>query len=213
MTPPMCSTSRRVPWKALFAVMVAKNLRNGCQAALAGGHRRLDDRRRRTGADDHAVAAPVERRRRVLDPLSVAAAPVARKPVVTQGSRCSPEASSADNDDAGAAAGADPVLGERDRSVVLAHAALTCVFGPRAPMMISANCEWPIEDAEEEAPVEGIGLPSPMAARSSAIQPVDLGARRVIGRRERPNTFQRKGGYHAGRGKTTYFSISSAKRS
>ena len=75
---------------------------------------------------------------------SVAAAPDARNPDPSQGSSASELASSADT-----------TITRRQRPariqssasvvacVVLAHAALTCVLGPRAPM-ISANCEWPI---------------------------------------------------------------------
>ena len=72
---------------------------------------------------------------------SVAAAPEARNPDASHGSRASELASSADT-----------TITRRQRPariqssasavawVVLAQAALTCVFGPRAPM-ISANCE------------------------------------------------------------------------
>ena len=100
----------------------------------------------RAHAEDHAVAAPVERQRGVLDHL-----------VGGRGA-------------GGQEAGADPAAAACRRSrrrrprsrtrrqrpariqssasatacVVLAHAALTCVFGPRAPMS-SANWEWPIE--------------------------------------------------------------------
>ena len=76
---------------------------------------------------------------------SVAAAPEARNPDPSHGSSASEVASSAET-----------TTTRRQRPariqssataiacVVLAHAALTCVFGPRAPM-ISANCECPID--------------------------------------------------------------------
>ena len=76
---------------------------------------------------------------------SVAAAPEARKPAATHGSRFSLVTSSAAT-----------TITRRHRPariqswanaiawVVLAHAALICVFGPRAPM-ISANCECPMD--------------------------------------------------------------------
>ena len=75
---------------------------------------------------------------------SVAAAPLARKPLVIHGISASPVASSAAT-----------TMTRRQRPariqssasasacVVDAQAALTCVFGPRAPIS-SANCEWPM---------------------------------------------------------------------
>jgi hypothetical protein len=76
---------------------------------------------------------------------SVAAAPDARKPAPIHPSIVSEVASSAATTTTRLQR---PARIQSSASatawVVLAQAALTCVFGPRAPIS-SANCEWPIE--------------------------------------------------------------------
>ena len=149
MTPLMWSMSNRVPWKALLAMTEPSTWAIGwmprSRAASADSTTRaaapapmiMPCRRRSNG-----VAASSTR-------SSVAAAPEARKPVPTQGMSCSPVASSAEMT---MTRRARP---ERIQSsaietawVVLAQAALTCVLGPRAPM-ISANCECPIDSTRK----------------------------------------------------------------
>ena len=149
MTSQMCWTSRREPWNALFAVTVASASAMGWMPrsraasadsttnAAAPAPTTMPCRRRSNG-----VAASSTR-------SSVAAAPDARKPAVTHGSRCSPVASSAETTTTLRHRPARIQSSARDRAwVVLAHAALICVFGPRAPM-ISANWEWPIDRARK----------------------------------------------------------------
>ena len=147
MTSQMCCTSRREPWKALFAVTVARASAIGCSP-----------RSRAASADSTTNAAapapttmPWRRRSKGVAASStrssVAAAPDARKPAVTHGSRCSPVASSADTTTTRRQRPARIQSSASDSAwVVLAQAALTWVFGPRAPM-ISANCECPIDRA------------------------------------------------------------------
>ena len=76
---------------------------------------------------------------------SVAAAPEARKPAPSQPSSVSEVASSAATT---TTRRQRPARIQSSASatacVVLAHAELICVLGPRAPIS-SANCEWPIE--------------------------------------------------------------------
>ena len=141
----MCSTSSRVPWKALFAVTVPSTSQIGCRP-----------RSRAASADSTTrAAAPIPRIipcRRWSNGMaassttsSVAAAPEARNPDPSHGSSASEVASSADTT---TTRRQRPARIQSSASatacVVLAHAALTCVFGPRAPM-ISANCECPID--------------------------------------------------------------------
>ncbi len=144
MTWPTWSTSRRVPWKALFAVTAASTSQIGCRP------------RSRTASADSTTnaAAPIPTtmpwRRRSngvatsATTSSVAAAPEARKPEPTQGSRTSLLTSSADTTTTRRQRPARIQSSASETAwVVLAQAALIWVFGPRAPI-ISANCEWPM---------------------------------------------------------------------
>ncbi len=145
MTPPMCSTSSLVPWKALLAVTAPSTSQMGWMP-----------RSRAASADSTTSAAaptptiiPCRRRSNGVAASStrssVAAAPVARNPEVTQGSRCSPVASSAETMTTRLHRPARIQSSATESAcVVLAQAALTWVFGPRAPM-ISANWLCPID--------------------------------------------------------------------
>ena len=141
----MWSTSSRVPWKALLAVtapstsQIGVTPRSRAAAALsttmpaAPMPRIIPWRRRSNGSAASSTTS------------SVAAAPEARKPEPTHGSSVSEVTSSAAT-----------ITTRRQRPariqssaiatacVVLAHAALICVFGPRAPIS-SASWECPIE--------------------------------------------------------------------
>ena len=141
----MWSTSRRVPWKALFAVTAPSTSQMG----------RIPRSRAASALSTTSAAAPMPMimpwRRRSngmaasSTTSSVAAAPLARKPgaePLDQMVGC--DVVRRDHDHAAAPPGADPVLGHGDACVVLAQAALICVLGPRAPMN-SANCEWPMD--------------------------------------------------------------------
>ena len=147
MTSQMCCTSRREPWKALFAVTVARASAIGCRprsrAASADSTTKdaapapttMPWRRRSNG-----VAASSTR-------SSVAAAPEARKPAVTHGIRWVPVASSAETTTTRRHRPARIQSSASESAcVALAQAAFTWVFGPRAPM-ISANWECPIDSA------------------------------------------------------------------
>ncbi len=141
----MWSTSSRVPWKALFAVTAPSTSQMGwiprSRAALALSTisaaapipSSIPWRRRSKGSAASSTAS------------SVAAAPEARKPAPIQGSISSEVASSAATI---TTRRQRPALIQSSATatawVVLAHAALTCVFGPRAPIS-SANWEWPME--------------------------------------------------------------------
>ena len=141
----MCSTSSREPWNALLAVtapstsQIGVTPRSRAAAALsttmpaAPMPRIIPWRRRSNGSAASSTNS------------SVAAAPEARKPEPTHGSSVSEVTSSAAT-----------ITTRRQRPariqssaietacVVLAHAALICVFGPRAPIS-SASWECPIE--------------------------------------------------------------------
>ena len=145
MTLPMWSTSSRVPWNALLAVTAPSNSQIG----------RMPRWRAEPGVSTTIAAAPMPRiipwRRRSngtaasSTSASVAAAPDARKPEPIQPSSTSDVTSSAammttrSHRPARIQSSASAMAW-----VVLAHAALTWVFGPRAPI-ISANCECPID--------------------------------------------------------------------
>ena len=149
MTPQMCSTSRRVPWNALFAKTVDSNWAIGwtprSRAASADS--------RTTAAAPEPMIMPCRRRSNgraaSSTRASVAAAPVAMNPVPIHGMRLSLLTSSAET-----------TITRRQRPeriqssatpmawVVLAQAALSCVLGPRAPM-ISANWECPMDSTRK----------------------------------------------------------------
>ena len=141
----MWSTSSRVPWKALLAVTAPSTSQIGCSP-----------RSRAASADSTTNAAapiptimPCRRRSNGVaassTESSVAAAPEARKPEVTHGSRLSLVTSSAATTTTRRQRPARIQSSASDSAwVVLAQAALICVLGPRAPM-ISANCECPMD--------------------------------------------------------------------
>ena len=115
ITPPMWSTSSRVPWNALFAVTVPSTSQIGAMPRSRAASAALHDERRGAHADDHPVAALVERQRRLLDHLvgrGGARREEARADPVHQ---CRGGVVGGDDHDPPAAPGADPVLGERDR--------------------------------------------------------------------------------------------------
>ena len=112
MTPAMCFTSSRLPWKALLAVTVPSTSQIGCTP-----------RSRAASADSTTIpAAPIP----MINPCrrlskgsaasstasSVAAAPEARKPEPTHRQVVGGDVVAGDDDDAAAAPGPDPVLGQ-----------------------------------------------------------------------------------------------------
>ncbi len=143
MTPPMCSTSRRDPWKALLAVTVPRISQIGwmprSRAASALSTTRaaapepmiMPCRRLSNG-----VAASSTR-------SSVAAAPVDRNPAVTHGASSSLLTSSAVMMSTRRHRPARIQSSASETAwVVLAQAELTWMFGPRAPTS-SANWACP----------------------------------------------------------------------
>jgi hypothetical protein len=140
----MWFTSSRVPWKALLAGLAAQQLDDAAHAALAHRVLALDHQRTGAHAQDRAVAAAVEGQRGLFHLV------VGGRGARGQEARADPahqvlagHVVGAEHDHAAAAAVADPVFGQAMPWAVLAQAALTWVFGPRAPMY-SANWLWPI---------------------------------------------------------------------
>ncbi len=137
--------SSRVPWNALLAVtalstsQMGRSPRSSAASALSTTSAAapipmiMPCRRRSNGMAASSITS------------SVAAAPLARKPAPNHSIRRSDVMSSA-----------EITITRRQRPariqssatatawVVLAHAALSCVLGPRAPIS-SANCECPME--------------------------------------------------------------------
>ena len=145
MTCEMWETSRRVPWKALLAVTAERTRQAGVmprsRAASALSTTRptapmpmsIPWRRRSNG---RAASSTFSSR---------AAAPEATKPAPIHSMRWSDVASSAPMTRTRRARPARIQSSAIEIAcVVEEQAALTCVFGPRAPMS-SANWEWPIE--------------------------------------------------------------------
>ena len=104
-----------MPWKAQLAVTAPSTSQIGRDAALARGRGALDDDAGRAHAEDHPVAAPVERQRGLLDDL------VGGRGAGGQEARAEPPQQrvgghvvGGHDHDAPAAARADPVLGDRD---------------------------------------------------------------------------------------------------
>ncbi len=149
MTPAMWPTSSRVPWNALLAVTAPSTSQIGDMP-----------RSRAASADSTTKAAapipmimPCRRRSNGVAASStfssVAAAPLARKPDPIQGRVRSPAASSAEITMTRRHRPARIQSSATDSAcVALAQAALTWVFGPRAPIS-SANWEWPIESTRK----------------------------------------------------------------
>ena len=159
---------------------LADRLRRRARAPLAADSTTMRDR---AHAEDHPVPATVERQRRVLDVL------VGRGRAGREEAGAHPLQQRVGGDVVGGddrppggngRRGSSPRRSRRP-AWSLAQAALTCVFGPRAPM-ISANCEWPIartrnrnrrSNSNGSRSIVGAELP-----RSA----VDLRARAGIGR-------------------------------
>ena len=134
-----------MPWKALLAVTAARISQIGrmprSRAAAA-------DSTTRAAAPEPMIIPCLRRskgRAASSTTASVAAAPLARNPDPTQGSRVSEATSSAETT---TTRRQRPALIQSSAThsawEVLAQAAFTCVFGPRAPMS-SANCECPMD--------------------------------------------------------------------
>ena len=166
----MWSTSSLVPWNALLAVTDASTSHTGCMP-----------RSRTASADSITMAAaPIPRSipwRRLSNGTaasstasSVAAAPVARKPAPTHSRSASEVTLSAATITTRRQRPARIQSSARPMAwVVLAQAALTCVFGPRAPM-ISANCEWPIARTRNRKRRSNSNGSAAIAASSSPIR-------------------------------------------
>ncbi len=187
----MCSTSSRVPWKALLAVTAPSTSQMGCRP-----------RSRAASADSTTKAAapiptimPWRRRSNGVaassTTSSVAAAPEARNPEASQGSSASEVASSAETT---TTRRQRPARIQSSASaiawVVLAQAALTCVFGPRAPM-ISANWEWPIDrqrNRNRRSNRYGSDVDDPPQIADA---PVHLGGGRLVAAHASPHRLQR----------------------
>ena len=144
-----CATSSRVPWNALLRVTVDSTSQMGCipRSRVASG-----DSTTRAAAPMPTII-PCRRRSNGVAASStrssVAAAPLARNPEPTQGRSVSEETSSADTMTTRRHRPAAIQSSARASAwVVLAQAALICVFGPRAPTS-SANWEWPIDRARK----------------------------------------------------------------
>ena len=170
----MCSTSSRVPWKALFAVTVPSTSQIGCSP-----------RSRAASADSTTSAAapmpmimPCRRWSNGMaassTTSSVAAAPEARKPdAEPRQQRVGRRVVGGDHDHPPAAAGADPVLGQRHR---LRGARARRVDLRVRPARADDLGELRVahrQAPEQEAPVEHVrlGLEGVRAARGCAGRP------------------------------------------
>ena len=148
-----------MPWKALLAVTAERTSQMGATPRSRAAEALSTTR----AAAPMPTSIPCRRRSKgraaSSSTASVAAAPEARKPAPIHCMRRSELAASAETTITRRQRPARIQSSARPMAwVVLAQAALTCVFGPRAPMC-SANCEWPIgEDAEEEAAIEDEAL-------------------------------------------------------
>ena len=144
MTCAMWWMSSRVPWNALLATAVPSTsaigssprsrAASGCSTTIAAAPMPMimPWRRRSNGRAARSTTS------------SVAAAPLDRNPAPIHAIRCSPVTSSpATTITRRQRPAAIQSSASAIASVVLAHAELTWVLGPRAPIS-SANCEWPI---------------------------------------------------------------------
>ena len=169
ITPPMCSTSSRVPWKALLAVTAPSTSQIGWTPRSRAARGALDHERRGAHAEDHAVAALVERQRGFGD-------------VLVGGGRAGGEESGADPAEqlvAGDVVGGDTITTRRQRPariqssasatawVVLAQAELTCVFGPAGADELGELRVAHRQDAEQEPAVELVRLVARARAAAS----------------------------------------------
>jgi len=180
ITWPMWSTSSRVPWKALLAVValstsqIGRMPRSRADSALST----TTDAARH--ADDHAVPPPVEGQGGLLDDVvggGRAGDEEARGRPLEE--RVAGEVVGGDDDDAPAAAGADPVLRQGDalrgagarRVDVRVRAARADELGElRVPHR---------QDLEDEAAVEGVAVL--LDGRLQLVDAmVDVGEHRVV---------------------------------
>ena len=123
----------------------AEHLADRVEPAGSGGGPVLDDDGGGAHADDHAVAAAIEGQRGLFDDLVGGGGAGGQEPGADPREHgVAGDVVGGDDDDPLAAAGRIQSSARATAWVVLAHAALTWVLGPRAPMY-SANCECPIE--------------------------------------------------------------------
>ena len=155
----------------------AHQLADGRQAPLARRRGRLDHEGRRTHADDHPVAAPVERRRRVLDLLvgrrGAGGEEAARDPGQQHVAR---DVVGRDDDHAPAAAGTDPVLGDRERLRRRGAGRVDLRVRPARADDLGKLRVAHRQRAEQEAAVELVRVRLELVAQLRD-QRIDLGAR------------------------------------
>ena len=176
-TPEMCWTSRRVAWKALFAVSVESSStipripRSSTASWLSTTMAQapipisVPWRRRSNGSAASSTLS------------SVATAPVARKPEPIHSIRLSLEGlSPPDHDDAPAAAGADPVLGEGHALGRRRTGGVDMGVRAAGPDELRELAVAHGEDAEEEATVEDVGIGGDLLVQL-ADPPLDLAER------------------------------------
>ncbi len=137
----------------------AQYLADRTQPALASGGGAFDHEGRGAHAEDHPVAAPVERDRRVLHDV------VGGGGAGGQESGADPfeevvagDVVASDHDHALGAPGADPVLGERHRLGGAGTGRVDVGVGSAGPDQLGELRVAHGQDAEQEAPVEGVGL-------------------------------------------------------
>ena len=155
----MCSTSSREPWKALLAVTAPSTSQIGRHAALARGRGALDHDAGRAHAEDHPVAAPIERQRGVLDQL------VGGRGARGQEARADPRQQrlgghvvGGHDHHAPAAPRADPVLGHRDGLRRARARRIDLRVRPARPDQLGELGVAHREHAEQEAAVEVVRL-------------------------------------------------------
>ena len=168
----------------------AEHLADRLQAALPRGLGGLDDERRRAHPDDHAVPAPVERRRRVLDHVVGRGGAGGQEAGGDPGQqRVAGDVVGGDHDDPAAAAGPDPVLGQRHRLRRARARGVDLGVGAARADDLGELRVAHRQAPEQEPPVEGERLGVEQVAQL-ADAPVDLGRGRLVAAHPGPHRLQ-----------------------
>ncbi|MEZ5097296.1 MAG: hypothetical protein R2731_15095 [Nocardioides sp.] len=167
-----------------------QDLADRLDAALARRLRGLDDERRGAHPDDHAVPAPVERRRRILHALVRGGRAAGEEPRPDPGHH--PLAGGVvgrHHDHAPAAPGPDPVLGDRQRLRRARTGRVDLGVRTAGADQLGELGVPHRQHAEQEPPVEGVRVGVTLGAHLGQ-QSVDLGQRRAALVELRPDRFE-----------------------
>jgi hypothetical protein len=153
-----------------------QHLADRLDAALAGRLGRLDDERGCAHADDHPVAAAVERGGSVLDAASVAAAPRGEEARADPGQQdVGGHVVGGHHDDPAAPAGPDPVLGDRHGLGRAGAGGVDLGVRPAGADELGELRVAHRQGAEDEPAVEGEGFDLEQVTQVGD-PPVDLGS-------------------------------------